>query len=94
MSKCESPLIIGLEVRGYSTTTNIADKKRIIIKRPSDAKEWKFFTYAKKGDNNNKRLRLELIPHVKATFRTMMGSTQCERINIIFIKKIRKVNTH
>ncbi len=69
----ESPLIVGLDVKRYSDTINTTKPSWIEFKRPSDTAARRFFTYIDEDEQQNGRLRIEIVPHKNSCYRSLLG---------------------
>lgn len=63
----ESPLIIGMDLKWYSMTDNIATPPRIIMRRPTDNRTRILETYMTIGDPLRARLRLLVVPMISTS---------------------------
>lgn len=85
----KSPLIIGLEVKRYSVTSNIGVNKTLVFKRPTDKNCKKINIYIAQDETGNDRFKLELIFHRKATISSMLRNmNKNKQLNLI--KKINR----
>jgi len=84
-----SPLIIGLDVKRFSNTNNIRDPSTINFERPTDSSRRTFLTYITKDANDNDRLKLELVTHVKSTYDSLMANIR-NRPDINVAKKVHR----
>lgn len=70
----ESPITIGMDVKLYSITDNIASPSQIVIKRPHDSAPRILETYASGRTRLDTRLRLLVAP-IPPVSRSMLGKT-------------------
>lgn len=57
-----SPIVVGMDVKKYTTTDNLSSPPTITMKRPTDHSERKLETYLTVSDPLRARLRLLVIP--------------------------------
>lgn len=85
----ESPLILGLDVKRFADTINLAQPSILKIKRPSDKAERHFHTYLDKDINGNLRTWVEIAHHPKLSVNSLMSSVDKHRtLNIV--KKLHR----
>lgn len=63
----DSPIVMGMEVRRYSVTDNLAPPTRIRTRRPSDKGIFKLETYMSTIDPHKERFRLLVAPSLRTT---------------------------
>lgn len=74
--KGESPLILGLDVKRFATTDNMASPPYIRFKRPQDTEAREFRTYIESEDDGNDRIRFDIIPHNRTTMGSLMSNVR------------------
>lgn len=69
-----SPLIIGMDVRRYSDSTNRESPHTITFQRPHDTTPFTFNTYIADDDGGNPRTRLDIAPNKTTTISSLMSN--------------------
>lgn len=85
----ESPLIVGLDTKEHADTLNRSHPRKIIFQRPCDRSPREMYTYIAEDETKCRRLRLEIIPHTRATARSLMGNV-IKRPELNMAKKIHR----
>lgn len=78
----ESPLILGLDVKRFANTDNLAAPPYIRFKRPQDIDTRVFHTYIEPDHDGNDRIRFEIVPHLGSTVSSLMTTTKNSDINL------------
>lgn len=69
-----SPLMIGLNVKIHSHTVNTTYSTKMVFRSPMYTVGRVFYTYISRNDVCDERIRVELVPHMGYTTRSLMVS--------------------
>ena len=81
--------MIGLDIKRYADTLNGTHPTSIVFKRPGDTTQRVFKTYIAQDEDGNKRIRFEIILHLKSTKSSMMGSPMARR-ELNMVKRVHR----
>lgn len=85
----ESPLLIGLDTKQYSTTDNLSKPTTNSFKTPTDLHVKSFYTYIAHNDGQHIKLRIEIASHQNSSVKTLLSGI-VKQTDLSLAKKLHR----